>query len=314
MPPALTTSAAPSGLVADVPTDAPDVPTHAPTDAPAGAPAPAESRRARPRLRTVLGRVAASAFTPLVPGDYLDLLAPLRSGAPLRGRVVRLVRETPDATTVVLRPGRDWAGHVPGQYVRIGVDVDGVRRWRAYSLTSSLARTDGLLEITVKAIPDGVVSGFVARDLRPGTLVQLDQATGGFVLGDHRGPTLMLTAGSGITPVMGMLRAHLDELTDVVLVHSAPRAQDVIFGAELRAWAAAGRLRLVERHTTTDGLLAPADLDDLVPDWRDRQTWACGPTAMLDDVEAHWAAAGRADRCTPSASGPRSSARGRAAR
>ena len=58
-------------------------------------------------------------MTPLVPSDYLDLIAPLRSGADLRARVVSVTRETRDAVTVRLRPGRDWAGHVPGQYVRI---------------------------------------------------------------------------------------------------------------------------------------------------------------------------------------------------
>lgn len=261
---------------------------------------PTRARRIPPRpgrgLGAALERFASSAATPLVPGDYLDLFAPLRSGAPLRGRVVAVVPETADAATVLIKPGRDWAGHVPGQYVRIGVDVDGVRRWRAYSLTSQTDRTDGLVAVTVKAIPDGLVSSYVTRRLRPGTLLHLDQATGEFTLGAHRGPTLMLTAGSGITPVMGMLRNHLDELHDVVLVHSAPRAEDVVFGAELRAWAASGRLRLVERHTSIDGLLRPADLDDLVPDWRGRQTWACGPTAMLDEVEAHWAEAGLAGR------------------
>ncbi len=91
---------------------------------------------------------------------------------------------------------------------------------------------------------------------------------------------------------MGILRNHLHELADVVLVHSAPRREDVIFGSELRGWAEQGRLRLVERHTTTDGLLGVADVEALVPDWQQRHTWACGPTAMLDDVEAHWAAAG----------------------
>jgi len=259
--------------------------------------APVRGLLARRRaVTTTLGRLASSAVTPLVPGDYLDLFAPLRSGAPLRGKVVGLEAETADATTVLIRPGRDWLGHVPGQYVRIGVDVDGVRRWRAYSLTGETQRADGLIAVTVKAIPDGLVSGFVARRLRTGTLLHLDQATGDFTLGDHRGPTLFLTAGSGITPVMGMLRNHLDELPDVVVVHSAPREQDVVFGAELRAWADQGRLRLLERHTAVAGLLAVEDVERLVPDWRARQTWACGPTAMLDDVEAHWAAAGVAER------------------
>jgi ferredoxin len=93
-----------------------------------------------------------------------------------------------------------------------------------------------------------------------------------------------------------MLRNHLDELSDVVLVHSAPSEADVIFGAELRRWAAEGRIRLVERHTATQGLLTPAELESVVPDWREREAWGCGPTGLLDALEAHWAAAELSDR------------------
>ncbi len=81
-------------------------------------------------------KVAHAVATPVVPDDYLDLFAPLRSGADLRAKVVAVHPETADAATIVLRPGRTWAGHIPGQYIRIGVDIDGVRHWRAYSLTS----------------------------------------------------------------------------------------------------------------------------------------------------------------------------------
>ena len=84
------------------------------------------------RLRARAARVAEAATTPLVPADFLDLFAPLRPGADLRGRVVDVVHETPDAATLLIKPGADWAGHVPGQYLRLGVDVDGVRQWRAY--------------------------------------------------------------------------------------------------------------------------------------------------------------------------------------
>src|SRR4051794_24797825 len=192
-----------------------------------------------------VSQVAQAVVAPLVPADYLDLVAPLRAGADLRARVLDVVPETPDAVTLVLQPGRDWAGHTAGQYVRIGVDVDGVRQWRAYSLTCPPSAHDGRLRITVKAIPDGKVSSHVVRRLRPGALIQLDQATGDFVLGGHRGPTLFVTAGSGITPVMGMLRAHLHELDDVVLVHSAPTARDVVFGGELRRLHRQGRRRPV---------------------------------------------------------------------
>src|ERR1700709_2700961 len=86
-----------------------------------------------------------------------------------------------DAATLVIRPGAAWAGHVPGQYVRIGIDVDGVRNWRAYSLTHG-PRADGRISITVKAVPDGKVSNHIVRASRPGTLVHLEQAAGEFVL------------------------------------------------------------------------------------------------------------------------------------
>lgn len=248
-------------------------------------------------LRTALWRVAEAVVHPLLPSDYLDLVAPLRAGADLRARVVSVTPETRDAATVVLRPGRSWRGHVPGQYIRIGVDVDGVRNWRAYSLTCPADAPDGLISITVKAIPDGKVSNHVVRALQPGTLVHLDQATGDFTLGAQApARALFVTAGSGITPVMGMLRNHLSELRDVVLVHSAPTRDDVVFGAELRGWAAEGRLTLVERHTETDGILTPADLDEVVPDWRFREAWACGPTGLLDAFEEAYAEAGLSDR------------------
>jgi len=255
------------------------------------------STRRLPSLRTVLRRVAEAVATPVLPDDYLDLIAPMRAGADLRGRVVSVTPETRDAATVHIRPGRSWAGHVPGQYIRIGVDVDGVRNWRAYSLTSPLNSPDGLISITVKAIPDGKVSNHVVRALQPGTLIHLDQATGEFVLPTPRpARALFVTAGSGVTPVMGMLRNHLDELQDVVVIHSAPTEADVIFAAELREWAEAGRIRLVERHTDTEGMVGTDSLDELVPDWRFRETWACGPTGMLDAFEAAWADAEITDR------------------
>ena len=215
----------------------------------------------------------------MLPADYLDLVAPLRATAQLRGRVVSVTPETRHAATVEIRPGRSWKGHRPGQYIRIGIDVDGVRHWRAYSLTSQSTSTHGLLSITVKAIPNGKVSNHIVRLLSPGTLVHLDQATGDFVLPRPLpARTLFLTAGSG------------------VIIHSAPTRDDVIFGDQLRDWAGSGRLRLVERYTETEGILVPSDLDELVPDWREREAWACGPIGLLDAMESHWAEAGLAER------------------
>ncbi|AUG81736.1 stearoyl-CoA 9-desaturase [Kitasatospora sp. MMS16-BH015] len=229
--------------------------------------------------------------TPLLPSDYLDLVSPLRAGADLRGRIEAVHPETADAATIVIRPGRGWRGHTAGQYVRIGVDVDGRRLWRSYSITSPTDRRDGRITITVKAVPDGKVSNHLVRRTTPGTLVQLDQPAGDFVLPPATpAKVLYLSAGSGITPVMGMLRDTRP--ADVVLVHCAPRPQDVIFRAELHGLAAERQLRLTEVHTATDGRLDLARLDELVPDWAERETWACGPSGLLDAAEAHWTGRG----------------------
>ncbi len=247
-------------------------------------------RRVLPALQRSVQDLAQALVTPLVPEDYLDLVAPLRSASRLRGRVEAIRSETSDAATLVIRPGRGWTGHVPGQYLRLGVEINGVRQWRTYSLTGPMV--DGCVTVTVKAIPDGLVSTHLVRALRPGTVLHLDQAAGDFVLPDVLpAKALFVTAGSGITPVMGMLR-HRD-LPDAVLVHSAPTPDDVIFAAELQALAADGRIRLVEQHTDTDGMLSPADLAVLVPDLAEREVWACGPAAMLDALEEHLAGLGR---------------------
>jgi ferredoxin-NADP reductase len=251
----------------------------------------------RRSLRDRVWKVAAAVTTPLEPSDYLDMFRPLRPGAELRARVVEVCPETADAVTVVLKPGGAWKGHAPGQYVRVGLDVNGVRLWRSYSLTSSPHAADGLITITAKAVPDGAVSSHLVQRLRPGHLVHLEQALGDFVLPDPApGKVLFVTGGSGITPVMGMLRSGLDRLEDVVLVHSEATADDVIFGDELRALSAAGRIRLVEQHTDDAGRLDVAALAALVPDLAERETWACGPAGLLDTIEQHWAAAGLADR------------------
>lgn len=260
-------------------------------------PRPAPARTPRGSLRERALRLAEMVTTPLLPVDYLDLFDPLRSGAALRGRIESVLHETRDAASIVIRPGKDWLPHVPGQYVRIGIDVDGVRQWRAYSITSVLGRADGCFTITVKAIPGGVVSNHLVHRVRPGTIVQLDQATGEFCL-PERAPdkALFVTAGSGITPVMGILRNSADRLSDTVLVHSSPTADDVVFGGELRHMAAEGRIRLVEQHTDSAGMLDARSIAELVPDLHERATWACGPVGMLEALEEHWASVGIADR------------------
>jgi ferredoxin-NADP reductase len=245
-----------------------------------------------PRLqRKVLDAVSALT-SPLLPDDYLELINPLWSTRELRGRIESIDEETADAATVLIKPGYRWTGHQPGQYLRIGLDIDGVRHWRAYSLTSDPQREDGCISITVKNVDEGKVSPYLVRGGRPGTIVGLGGVEGDFVLPDELPDKLLfISAGSGITPIMSMLRslANHDEMNDVLLVHSAHDEKDVIFGEQLRQLEQEHEGFRVHRQLTGEqGRLKPEHLDELCPDWREREAFLSGPGEMLDAMTEHW--------------------------
>jgi stearoyl-CoA 9-desaturase NADPH oxidoreductase len=259
----------------------------------------AGKRPAVDALRALVGRIT----TPLLPDDYLQLANPLWSARELRGRVLDVRRETEDSATLVIKPGWGFTfDYEPGQYIGIGLLVDGRWRWRSYSLTSAPV-TSGrsrTITIAVKAMPEGFLSTHLVGGVTPGTIVRLAAPQGNFVLPDPApASVLFLTGGSGITPVMSMLRT-LDrrrQIGDVIHIHSVPTESDVMFAAELAELARTHEgYRLTVRTTRTQGRLDLQRLDDEVPDWRQRQTWACGPEGMLDAAHKVWQAAGIADR------------------
>jgi stearoyl-CoA 9-desaturase NADPH oxidoreductase len=237
-------------------------------------------------------RSVRSLFSPLLPDDYLELIDPLWSTRELRGRIERVDQETPEAATVLIRPGYEWGGHKPGQYLRIGVVVDGIHHWRAYSLTSDPGRADGCIGITPKLVESGKVSPYLVRHARPGDLVRLGGVEGTFVLPDPLPEKLLfISAGSGITPIASMLRSLVrnDTVGDIVLIHSARTRESVIFGERMgRFHAAEVGFELKLRITSEQGRVSPADLDELCPDWRERHAFASGPGEMLDDLTRHW--------------------------
>jgi len=247
-------------------------------------------------LRTIAARIT----TPLLPDDYLKLANPLWSARELRGRILEVRRETEDSATLVIKPGWGFSfDYKPGQYIGIGLFIDGRWRWRSYSLTSSPVSA-GTITITVKAMPEGFLSTHLVAGVEPGTIVRLAAPQGNFVLPDPAPPAILfLTAGSGITPVMSMLRTLLrrNQIGDIAHLHSAPTEADVMFAAELAALADSHPgYRLSIRETRAQGRLDLSRLDHEVPDWRERQTWACGPEGMLDQATKVWGAAGIADR------------------
>jgi ferredoxin-NADP reductase len=253
-------------------------------------------------IRTAIATLADAFAYPLRHSHYLELVNPLWTRHVLKARVVGVWDDTADTRTLTLRPGRGWRSHRAGQFVRVGVPIDGKRHTRTYSISSAPARSDGCITVTIKAIKGGRVSQHLARHDKVGSYLPLGEPQGEFVLPESM-PVhpLFITAGSGITPVMSMLRSYVmeyDVIPDVTHMHYAPHALDVIFGDELRQMQSAQPHYHLHRYYTRASAAAasvhfsPDQLEAACPDWREREVWACGPASLLDALEAHWAAAG----------------------
>jgi stearoyl-CoA 9-desaturase NADPH oxidoreductase len=210
---------------------------------------------------------------------YLELIRPEFTVRDARAQVVAVRRQTARSVTLSLSPNSAWRGFRAGQFVRVGVEIDGVRRTRTYSPASS-ERADGLLELTVTVHPEGLVSRHLESAVRPGTIVHLGEAQGDFVLPAERPERLVLiSGGSGITPVMSMLRTVRDEGFDgeIEFIHYARTTADWLYRSELEATPGV-RSRFI---ATREGgeRLTPDALDGI---YDHAYAAVCGPPALLE--------------------------------
>ena len=118
------------------------------------------SRPAEERRFSLLSLFEAMA-TPHQLDRYLELVTPMVTVRDLRAEVVEVRRSTADTVTLTLRPTRQWRGFRAGQFVQVGVVIDGVRHTRCYSPANAQASTDGPVELTIKAHPEGLVSQYL---------------------------------------------------------------------------------------------------------------------------------------------------------
>lgn len=245
------------------------------------------------RLNRLLGSPLVNALTaPHGVDRFLEPFNPMWSVDQVKARVVAVARSTADSVSLRMRPNHRWAGFVAGQYVRVQVEIGGVRRSRCYSLSDAESALDGLIEITVKRQHDGLVSAYLNQHARVGMVVGLSQAEGEFVLPQAPSASLLLIAGgSGITPIMAMLRS-LDRCAHagaVSLLYYVRGAADTIFAAELSALFASQphwTLRVVRTREAGGARFGAAQVDALIPDMRAADIYVCGPAELIDAVSA----------------------------
>jgi ferredoxin-NADP reductase len=208
--------------------------------------------------------------------------------------VREVVRETPTATTLVLDvPG--WPGHRAGQHVDLRLTAeDGYMAQRSYSLSSAPGDPPA---VTVERLDDGEVSPYLVDEAQAGDAVELRGPVGGWFVWDaaQGGPLQLIGGGSGLAPLMSILRHHRRSGSDaeVRLLLSARSPQDVLFAGELvdpvitytreapPGWS--GYARRVDRAMLEEAAFPPA---------RDPRIFVCGPTGLVEGVAADLVALG----------------------
>jgi ferredoxin-NADP reductase len=264
----------------------------------------------QPMAERILGsRTLAALTTPHSVDRYLEQINPMWAATEVRARVVEVKRETDGehpVATITLQPTATWRGHRAGQYVQVGVEINGNRRTtRCFSISSAESNPGEQFSITVRAHDEAKpgqqrVSRFLVREAQPGQIVHLSQAEGQFTMNESPAtPTnnemLMISGGSGITPVMSQIRTLLRDGYDgranrkkVTFLHYARSAEDQIFAEELNriSWQDNG-IDVHLRHG--DEYFSAESLAKLVPNFRDTDTWACGPAPMMSLVTEAYA-------------------------
>jgi len=252
----------------------------------------------------LLGSRAVAALTsPHGVDRYLEMFNPMWAAVEVRARVVDIKRENPDAAgsapvaTLTLQPTSTWRGHRAGQYVQVGVELpDSARRLtRCFSISSAASLPGERFTLTIRANDEGQVSKFLVNEAKVGQMLYLSQADGDFTIHESAAtPTnnhlLMISGGSGITPVMAQIRTLLRDGYDgranrkVTFLHFARSAEDQIFAEELAA-IAEGDNHVDVHLRYGEATFSEFELRRLVPDFKNTDTWACGPGGLIELVK-----------------------------
>jgi stearoyl-CoA 9-desaturase NADPH oxidoreductase len=220
-------------------------------------------------------------------------------------RVVEIIHETADCKTFVLQTnrhwlGRRWPGHQAGQHTQLSVSINGRLLTRSFSI-SSAPSADGRIAITVKrnshAMQRISVSAWLMDHCKLGDQFELSAPSGDFIVNNQEDNSLiMLSAGSGITPVMAMLRhrlsAHPKQL--ITFVHVCKQTSDLIFAKELQSLAQRFPALTLHLHfSEMQGRFNAAKLLASYPELLHAPLYLCGPRSFSSSVESALRKAGR---------------------
>ncbi|GAB2545312.1 ferredoxin reductase [Nocardia heshunensis] len=250
----------------------------------------------------LLDLVQKTMTTPHPLDRYLELVRPTLARRSMRAEITHVRRSAVGSVTLTLKPGRQWTGHIAGQYIQIGVVIDGVRHNRCYSPVNADGRRDRHIELTIKAHPQGLVSNHLHENAIPGMVIDLEPAAGVFHLPTPRPEQIVLiSGGSGITPVLSMLRTLANEgyKGRILFLHYNRSPEFVPHRQELEAIAMQhNNVRVEFRYPETQrhANFGYDELESLAPWFPIAQTYLCGPPGLMAAVRTVYEAEQLGDR------------------
>jgi stearoyl-CoA 9-desaturase NADPH oxidoreductase len=258
--------------------------------------------------QTLTRRVRRSPLLELLTGPhgvdrYTELVDRTWTRGDARAKVIAVRRQTPRSVTLTLEPNQAFTGFRAGQHINLTVEINGRRRTRPYSPAS--AEGSPYIELTIGRHDGGLVSTYLCDRAHPGMVVGLDSVGGDFTLPGGPPATrpgqnvaaaaaprriLFVSGGSGITPVMSMLRTMRNEGSDreIAFIHYARSAQEACYAGELAEMAGVRVLHGYTRdgHGDLEGYFGADHLAAAMPE--PDAVFVCGPQALVEAVRTHY--------------------------
>jgi ferredoxin-NADP reductase len=259
-------------------------------------------RIAEPEHSSVTAKPTTAAINSALDTTLIDSTAPMPvwQGVETHLFVTDIIEETHDVYTFRFQGNplcrfEYW----PGQFCTLILNIDGKKVLRSYTISSTPSRPY-VLEVTIKRVPDGLVSNWLPDNLRIGDPIRIAGPKGKFCLAPGKIPKkiLFLTGGSGITPLMSMARwlCDVSANVDIIFLNSVRSSHDIIFRSELMMMTS--RYRIFEPIVITStrnnhgmewmglsGRINPMILNSAVPDLHERQVYMCGPAPFMEGMK-----------------------------
>lgn len=214
----------------------------------------------------------------------LEVWMPEKSLITSKAKVEKISLEREDVLSIVLSPDKKWKGFIPGQFIQVEIEINGVMFKRIFSISSGIQefRQKGQIRLSIQRQAFGKVTSYLFENLKAGAYINISEAMGSFTLEDKtENLILMIAGGVGITPILSMLKSFENENLSIVLLYYSTTERPHLFKEELLDVVFNNEnISVININSDSKGFFSTEHLVEICPDYKNRLIYLCGPEAM----------------------------------